>query len=150
MGALRPGQDSTIPTRPLHLRKGPDQLPVYHLSAPNPPFSPSSVLWETLKHVPSPAGAILGRHCRDAGGKGFPWAPACPLLTPQAQRFVLGELLCVPGFLCTRLAPWAAPQPGGLWPQPACVSKGAGLSLVSWDFLSKLCSNFHKRKLAKM
>lgn len=118
----------------------------------NPKSTPRPALCfgsQTLKRVPSPAGAILGRHCRDAGGRGLPRAPACPLLTPQAQGFVLGELLCIPGFLHTCLVPRAAPQPGGVWPQPACVSRGAGLSLVSWDFLSKLCSNLHMRKLAK-
>ena len=97
-GSSQPGQDSTLPSRPFHLRQGPGQLPAYCLSAPKRPFLPTlgSGSW-TLKRVALPAAAVLSA-AGTLQGTGFPRAPGCPLLTPQAQGFVLGEFLCVPGF----------------------------------------------------
>ena len=80
------GRTPMIPSRPLHLRKGPSQLPVYHLSAPNPPFSPSSVLWEPdpetcpITGWYHPRQALQGRW-----GKGVPLGSSVPSPDPSGS-----------------------------------------------------------------
>lgn len=159
-GASQPGQDSTLPSRTLHLRKRPGQLPVYCFSAPKRPFLPDSVLRELDPETCRFASWCRAGRCRDPGGKRLPSGSRVPTPKPSGTGVCPGRVPLCPSVSCIH-APAAGSrrpgkllQPSGLWPHPLSARSESpeGLGFPSSPGTSFPIStlNFHMRNLAKI